>query len=307
MQGLEPGGQAYRRTAWASARRSVTAGRELRQLQFTAGTIDRLVCAVLRSGDQPEWSVRIRRGLREIEQAKSVLIRSNLRLVVSIARKYAHQRVGFLDLIQEGNIGLMRAVDKFEYRRGYKFSTYAVWWVRQAMTRAIAEQSRTIRVPVHTNELILKITRAQAALVQNYGREPTHAEIAQDLGLSVGKVRETLRMGRAPISLDGPIGNHEDAVVQDFIADDCEPSPFQRAAWADLRQRTESALECLTEREARIIRLRFGVGGGRRHTLDEIGRKFTLSRERIRQIESKALAKLRRNSGTAALRSFIAE
>jgi RNA polymerase primary sigma factor len=307
LQRLKPGGPTYRRTAWEGARRSVTAARELRKLQLKAGTIDRLVRSALRSEGRPAWPARIRRGLREIEQARSMLIRSNLRLVVSIAKKFTQSRVGFLDLIQEGNLGLIRAVEKFEYRRGYKFSTYATWWVRQAVSRAIADQSRTIRVPVHMNELILRVTRVQVALVQRYGREPTPIEIAEELELPPDKVCQVLRLGHAPISLDRPVGNDGGPVIQDFIADDDEPSPFQRAAWANLRQRTESALECLTEREAKIIRLRFGVGGGRRHTLGEIGDEFTLTRERIRQIESKALAKLRRDSGTAALRCFIAE
>jgi RNA polymerase primary sigma factor len=305
LQRLRPGGRAYRRTSWTGARQRVIAARELRALNLNAATVDRLARASLRVEDDPRWSARIRSGLNEIENAKTTLIRSNLRLVVSIAKKYAHRGVHFLDLIQEGNIGLMRAVEKFEYRRGYKFSTYATWWVRQAVSRAVADHSRTIRVPVHMNEVISKVTRVQAALVQRYEREPTHDEIAAELGIPVGKVRQGLRVGRAAVSLDKRIGSDDGVAITELIEDDSEISPFQRAVWANLQRRVQSALECLTEREARIIKMRFGVGGGRRHTLDEIGSAFTLTRERIRQIESKALDKLRRNSTTATLRAFI--
>ena len=304
---LKPGGPSHRETAWAGARRRVLASREFRDLQLNADTIDRLARAALRLDDQPPWTARIRRGLREVDHAKNLLIRSNLRLVVSIVKKYAHRGVHFLDLIQEGNIGLMRAVEKFEYRRGYKFSTYATWWVRQAVSRAIADQSRTIRVPVHMSELIAKVTRAQSTLVQRIGREPNHDEIAEELRIPVGKVRQVLRVGRASVSLDTPIGGDGGVLITDVIADDSEISPFQQAVWANLQRRTLAALNCLTPREARIIKMRFGVGGGRRHTLGEIGDAFTLTRERIRQIETKALDKLRQNSATAALRTFIVD
>jgi RNA polymerase primary sigma factor len=304
---FKPGGRAHRKASWQCARRRVMVSREFRDLRPAPATVHRLTLTALSEDGHTERAKRILRGLREIEQARDELIRSNLRLVVSIAKKCANRGVPFLDLIQEGNIGLMRAVEKFEYRRGYKFSTYATWWIRQAVSRVIADQSRTVRVPVHMNEIIQKITRAQTALVQEHGREPTPEEISVELGLPAVKIRRAMRIGKAAISLDGPVGGDGDLVVRDTIQDLSENSPLERALRGDLELRTRSVLDCLSAREAEIIRLRFGVGGGRRHTLDEVGRRFGLTRERIRQIESRSLSKLRRHTPARELKSLIVD
>ena len=244
--------------------------------------------------------------MREVERAKSELIQSNLRLVVSIAKKCANRGVHFLDLIQEGNMGLMRAVEKFEYRRGYKFSTYATWWIRQAVSRAIADQSRTIRVPVHMNEVIHRVAKIQATLVQEHGHEPTPEEIARELNIPITKVREVLRIGQSVVSLEKPVGEN-DKILKDLLEDVETATPLQRVMRDDLQHRTRLVLKSLSPREAKILQMRFGVGGSRPHTLDEVGRAFMLTRERIRQIESKALSKLRRSSRSQALKSLIAD
>ena len=248
----------------------------------------------------------VRRGEAETDRAKQELIVANLRLVVSIAKKYTNRGLQFLDLIQEGNIGLMKAVDKFEYRRGYKFSTYATWWIRQAVSRAIADQSRTIRVPVHMNEVIHRVAKIQATLVQEHGHEPTPEEIAGELNIPISKVREVLRIGQSVVSLEKPVGEN-DKILKDLLEDVETATPLQRVMRDDLQHRTRLVLKSLTPREAKILQMRFGVGGSRPHTLDEVGRAFMLTRERIRQIESKALSKLRRSSRSQALKSLIAD
>ena len=255
--------------------------------------------------DVKEVNREVSIGEAKARRAKKEMVEANLRLVISIAKKYTNRGLQFLDLIQEGNIGLMKAVDKFEYRRGYKFSTYATWWIRQAITRSIADQARTIRIPVHMIETINKLNRISRQMLQEMGREPTPEEIAEKMELPLDKVRKVLKIAKEPISLETPIGEEEDSHLGDFIEDKSVVSPAEAVINMNLAEQTRKVLKTLTPREEKVLRMRFGIGEKSDHTLEEVGQDFEVTRERIRQIEAKALRKLRHPSRSKRLKAFV--